>query len=247
MPPTTPSALFDRVLARQPSLPFVSFYDEATGERAELSAKSLANWVAKTHFLLGDSLGLGPGSVAQVALRTDWLSVAVMLGCWSAGLSLRTASGPDDVDADVAFAVPDTVAECRDAAEILAVNPRSLTRSFGPDAPAGTEDFVAAARPQPDSWGSVRTAATAHAPCLGELTAAEVLDRAAARIGDLGLSPAARLLFAVPDEATENSAERLVDTLVLPLVLGGSVVYVANADPATLARRSEQEHAQLIN
>ena len=80
-------ALFATLLAEQPSRPFVTFYDDATGERVELSARSLANWVAKTHFLLLDELGLGVGDTALVALPADWITVPILLGCWSAGLS----------------------------------------------------------------------------------------------------------------------------------------------------------------
>ena len=64
----SPEALFDRLLAADPGRPFVTYYDEASGERSELSRKSLANWVAKTHFLLVDELGLGVGDTAVIAL-----------------------------------------------------------------------------------------------------------------------------------------------------------------------------------
>ncbi len=57
----SPSNSSPAVLAERPGDPLVTFYNDATGERIELSAKSLANWVAKTHFLLLDELGLGPG------------------------------------------------------------------------------------------------------------------------------------------------------------------------------------------
>ena len=75
MHPLTPEALFDRLLADDPGRPFVTYYDEASGERAELSRKSLANWVAKTHFLLQDELGLGVGDTALIALPPHWISV----------------------------------------------------------------------------------------------------------------------------------------------------------------------------
>src|SRR4051812_48467611 len=64
----SPEALFDARLKNDPGSPLVTFYDDATGERAELSAKSLGNWVAKTYSLLSDSLGLGPGDTAQLRL-----------------------------------------------------------------------------------------------------------------------------------------------------------------------------------
>ena len=51
-------ATFADVLARQlrhnPGRPFITFYDDATGERVELSVTTYANWVAKTASLLAD-------------------------------------------------------------------------------------------------------------------------------------------------------------------------------------------------
>ncbi|MDT4914547.1 MAG: hypothetical protein QOC66_3675, partial [Pseudonocardiales bacterium] len=89
---TAPERQFAQLLSRDPSSPFVTYYDEATGERTELSAKSLANWVAKTHHLLGDELGLGVGDTALVAVPAHWISVPMLLGCLTAGLAL-TADG----------------------------------------------------------------------------------------------------------------------------------------------------------
>ena len=66
MAPSSPEQLFGDLLATAPSQPFVTYYDEATGERSELSVKSLANWVAKTHHLLATELGLGAGDHAQI-------------------------------------------------------------------------------------------------------------------------------------------------------------------------------------
>ncbi|HVU92645.1 MAG TPA: TIGR03089 family protein, partial [Jatrophihabitans sp.] len=101
----TPERQFEQLLATEPSRPFVTYYDEASGERSELSAKSLANWVVKTHHLLTTELGLGVGDTALVAVPAHWISVPVLLGCLTAGLEL-TADGP----ADVAFVAPDTLA-----------------------------------------------------------------------------------------------------------------------------------------
>ncbi len=68
---TGAEALFAAVLADQPTRPLVTYYNDASGERIELSARSLANWVAKTHFLLLEELGLGVCDTALVALPAD--------------------------------------------------------------------------------------------------------------------------------------------------------------------------------
>ena len=91
--PTSPEALFDRLLRTDPSVPLLTFYDDSTGERAELSAKSLGNWVAKTHFLLLDALGLSVGEQAAVRLPVHWLAAPILLGCWFAGLGGAQLAG----------------------------------------------------------------------------------------------------------------------------------------------------------
>src|SRR3954466_15202537 len=95
---TVPS-LFAAIVAKDPSLPFLTFYDDATGERTELSGATLANWVSKTANLLVDGCGLGPGDVAAVRLPPHWQTAAVLLGAWTAGLSVAhgepTGAGAD--------------------------------------------------------------------------------------------------------------------------------------------------------
>ncbi|MGF7238961.1 MAG: hypothetical protein ACQSGP_29015, partial [Frankia sp.] len=52
------AAALARRLATDPARPMLTFYDDQTGERTELSATTLDNWVAKTANLLTDSLGV---------------------------------------------------------------------------------------------------------------------------------------------------------------------------------------------
>src|SRR5215468_10131545 len=57
--------LLAKALTRDPARPLLTYYDDATGERAELSAATLANWVAKTANLLQDELAVSAaGGVA---------------------------------------------------------------------------------------------------------------------------------------------------------------------------------------
>ena len=42
------SEILDPLLAANPAGPRITFYDDATGERIELSSVTLANWAAKT-------------------------------------------------------------------------------------------------------------------------------------------------------------------------------------------------------
>lgn len=228
----TPEALFDRLLAADPGRPFVTYYDEATGERAELSRKSLANWIAKTHFLLRDELGLGVGDTALIALPPHWISVPAVLGALAAGLQL-TDAGP----ADVAFASADRLPA--DAADVFLVAPDSAAVGLGDAVPAGANDYVASVRPQPDKWPTVRLEAAPDDPCLPGLTRAEAVALAAQRAGELGADEGARLLST---NGWTDPAD-WVDALFVPLAVGGSVVFVRNADEATVERRLQQERA----
>lgn len=235
----TPEGLFGTLLAAQPSRPFVTYYDEATGERAELSARSLANWVAKTHHLLGDELGLGVGDLALIVLPAHWISVPAVLGCLTAGLALS----PDGSGADVAFASPATLGSCAGVPDVYAIAPQSPASGFRDGVPAGANDYVAAVRPQADVWSGVQFPATANDACLAGLTRRAVVEAARDRAAELGLSAGTR---AICTRDWTGPAD-WIDTLIAPLAVGGSVVYVRNCtDDATLARRTAQEQATAL-
>lgn len=228
MTTTTPEAFFDALMTREPSRPFVTHYDEATGERSELSVKSTANWVAKTHHFLGSELGLGVGDLASVQLPAHWLSVPVLLGCLSAGLALTPA---DDPSAVVGFVAPGASAS---ALDVYAVSAR----------PTGApDDYIGAVRPQADAWGTVRAPGSLGDPCLPGMSRAQVVEAARTRASELGLGAGARVLTTRP----WTSVDDWIDTFFAPLVVGGSLVLVTNCtDDAVLERRMGQERASVL-
>jgi uncharacterized protein (TIGR03089 family) len=239
----SPEALFATIVSTAPSRPFVTFYDDATGERSELSAKSLANWVAKTYFLLTDELGLGPGERALAALPAHWISVPVLLAGWTAGLSLGTGD-PEELDAaQVGFVGPDTIGLAEGIPDVFVIAPQAAAKGFGATPPPGTQDFVTAVRPQPDAWASVSPRAGDEVAAVDGLSRRELVEVARDRAQALQLPTGARLLTTRPWLAATD----WLDALVLPLVLGGSVVIVANADAASVERRAQQERAVVIN
>ncbi|HZB48967.1 MAG TPA: TIGR03089 family protein, partial [Mycobacteriales bacterium] len=63
-----PDALLAAALAGDRAGPLLTFYDDATGERTELSTTTVANWVAKTANLLRDDVGAAPGDRVAVLL-----------------------------------------------------------------------------------------------------------------------------------------------------------------------------------
>src|SRR5687768_3756411 len=68
--------------------PLLTYYDDATGERTELSATALGRWAARTANLLVEGCGLSPGARAAALLPPHWQTAAVLLGTWSAGLTV---------------------------------------------------------------------------------------------------------------------------------------------------------------
>ena len=81
-----PAELLRRRVADDPSNPLVTFYDDATGERVELSARTFDNWVAKTANFLVDGLAAEPGMRAVLVLPPHWQTAVWLMACWSAGL-----------------------------------------------------------------------------------------------------------------------------------------------------------------
>jgi uncharacterized protein (TIGR03089 family) len=229
----TPEQLFADALARNPSRPFVTYYDDGTGERSELSLKSLANWVAKTYHLLVDQLGLDVGATAYLDLPAHWISTAPVLGALAAGLTVDTDPGT----ADVAFVTAETAERATGVPDVFAISTATAAIGFRGEPPAGTEDFVAAVRPQADAWAGVRFRAGADTPAITGRTRAELVADATERAAALGLGQGARVLVT---RSWLGPAD-WIDTLLAPLAVDGSVVYVRNCDAATLDRRAEQE------
>ncbi len=238
-PPAGPEQLFAARLAADPSGPLVTFYDDATGERAELSARSLANWVAKTHFLLLDELGAAPGDRAFVRLPVHWLAAPILLGCWYAGLQVVT----DPADASVAFGDADSLLAALPNPQRLdgafAVSLLSMARPSTP--PPGMADYASSVRPMPDAWREVRAQAGPDDPALAGRTRAELAEASRQAADELGLAPGGRLLWSAPWPEPAD----WIAALLAPLAVGGSVVLVRHPDPARAATRAAAEQVSI--
>ena len=103
---TTFSEVLTRQLRADAGRPFVTFYDDATGERVELSVTTYANWVAKTASLLAEEHDLERGQTLCVDLPTHWLGPVFLGAAWTVGL---VVTGPDDAghDPDAVVCGPD--------------------------------------------------------------------------------------------------------------------------------------------
>jgi uncharacterized protein (TIGR03089 family) len=224
-------------IAADATRPLLTYYDDMTGERTELSGATLDNWVAKTANLLVDGCGLGTGTVAAVALPPHWQSAAVLLGCWSAGVAVSYGRQP----ADVSFTAVDHLDESAPAPErfVLALSPMALPL---PIVPAGFVDFVAEVRGHGDRFPAYPLPGDTPAviePDGTTVTHDGLLRRARARAGSLGVGPGARVLV---DGAAHPDP---VDWLLAPLVAGASTVLCGRLDRAKLAARAQTERVTL--
>lgn len=93
----TPADLLQAELRRDGARPLLTWYDDATGERIELSVATAANWAVKTANLLVDEHGLDAGDVVSLDPASHWLSVVAVLGAWTAGLAVVLNGHAGDV------------------------------------------------------------------------------------------------------------------------------------------------------
>lgn len=233
--PTLSGAILDPLLRADPVGPRITYYDDSTGERIELSAVTLANWAAKTANLLRDELGAGPGSRVAVLLPAHWQTAAVLFGVWWIGAE-AVLDGP----ADIALCTLDRLDEADGLVAggevaVLSLDP------FGrpvPDLPIGVTDYATAVRVHGDQI----VPEPAPGPALAGQSAAQLVAACVQSAAMQGLTPGDRVL----STATWDRPEKLVDGLLAVLSVGGSLVQVANPDAAALQRRVEMEKATRV-
>jgi uncharacterized protein (TIGR03089 family) len=222
----TAASLLAFATASDPAQPVLTWYDDGTGERVELSGLTLANWVAKTANLLVDGCGLGSGDVATVVLPPHWQSAAVLLGCWTAGLSVGDSGA-------VVFAAEPVESTAADRF-LLGLAPMGLPVR-GP-LPPGWLDYIAEVRGHGDHFSPMTPVRPEDAAVAGEPHGALVA-RAAARAADLGIPAGGRVLMDAgghPDP---------VDWLLAPLAARASVVLCKDLDETAREGRAAAEHA----
>jgi uncharacterized protein (TIGR03089 family) len=227
---TLTSALLDPLMAADPMGPRITYYDDATGERIELSTVTLANWAAKTGNLLRDELGAGPGSRVAALLPAHWQTAAVLFGIWWIGAEV-VLSG----DADIALCTADRLPEADDSVGAGEVAVLSLDPFGKPaaDLPVGVTDYATAVRVHGDQIAPERQ----PGPALDGRTVAEVLAAAQASAAAQGFTRDDRVM----STAGWTTADELTDNLLAVYAAGASLVQVANPDAAALDRRREME------
>jgi uncharacterized protein (TIGR03089 family) len=223
---TTFPQVLSALLARDAGRPLVTFYDEATGERTELSVTTYANWVAKVASLLVDELEIEHGGRLRVDLPAHWLAPVVMGAAWAGGLEVVW-----DGAADAVVTGPDGVARWAEEASRIPVVASALLPlavRFPESLPDGVHDLGVEVWSQPDAYVAWPAPADDD-PAVPGLTQDE-LWRAAA-VGS-NVTDGGRLL----SETSPASPSGLA-SLIEPLARSGSMVLVAHA--------SEQRREQI--
>ena len=151
------SALLDPLLRADPAGPRITYYDDATGERIEVSAVTLGNWAAKTANLLRDELGAGPGSRVAVLLPAHWQTAGVLFGIWYIGAEVVIGE-PLPTECDVAMCTADLIgaADETGAAEVVVLSLDPFGKPV-PDLPIGVTDYATSVRVHGDQIVPERT------------------------------------------------------------------------------------------
>ena len=242
--PATPADVLAGVLRRDPAGPLLTHYDDASGERSELSGATLANWVAKTANLLQDEFDVGPGSVVAVSLPVHWQTAAVLLAVWSCGATVvDTATEDDDRlgDVDLVLAAQDRLdaLEDTDGPELMGLSLHPMGLGMAGYAGAA-RDFALEVRVQGDAfraYGVVEPALPGLRAGGLELTLGGLVEAASELAGRLGIVAGDRVLV---DEQTAAEAGP-VAWLLAPLAAGASLVICRHPEEDRLLARAADE------
>lgn len=264
-----PADLLRRRVADDPSNPLVTFYDDATGERVELSARTFDNWVAKTANFLVDGLGAEPGTRAVLVLPPHWQTAVWLMACWSAGIVAEpvdpaevkgragepagaprpypeegAATGDAPYILAAAREVLDDVVDDADAEEIVGLSLHALGAPLA-DCPPGVTDYADEVRGYGDRFAP-GAEVTPETPALSvtnaTFTGGELVAAAREAVEKWELDARDRLLVDVPFTTLDG----VLIALLAPLASGASVIIQRNFDKAAQDRRLAVEHVTVV-
>ncbi|EWT00211.1 hypothetical protein N865_17620 [Intrasporangium oryzae NRRL B-24470] len=221
-----PIEVLARIVASDPGRPRLTWYDDepgpTQGERIELSARVLANWVAKAANLLQDDAAAGPGTTVGLDLPPHWRALYWALATWSVGATV--AVGPAATGADVLVTTsPERAAD--HGGDAILVSLPALARSH-PEAG--------------DSGGAVDEARelSTHGDRFSPMAEAEDADPAL--VGDGADTAYGSLVVPRPDW---GAAPRVVLDDTLPRVLSDALSAWAADGSVVLTRGPERDLA----
>ena len=216
--------LFAAAVRRDGAGPFLTYYDDSTGERIELSTVTTANWVAKTANLLVDEYDLESGETVAIGLPPHWLGVVWALSAWSAGASLTSGTGT------LAITGPDFA--IRGSRETVASALLPLGGRFRSELPEGIQDYGAEVYNHPDVFVPFDPPAPTS-PAYDDLTHEDLIGTA---------EPVTDRILTTRDLVARDG----VGLLVGVISGGGSIVLCRNLDATKLERRVADEKVDRV-
>lgn len=241
----TPWQVLEHLIATDQTAPRVTFYERTPGptqgERIELSAKVLTNWVSKGANMLSEELDVDASSSVVVHLpAAHWRTAYWCLAVWSLGAQVVFVDADDDGalpsapivrEADVL--VTSNPADEVDS-DIVVVTLAMLARRSSAPLPTDAIDEAQ----ELSTFGDVFTPFDVPAPTAAALT---VVTGA----GDERQTSYAELAAPLTEAGRYFLASPSPELLAGVLAGGGSVVLVrGDMEAADLARLLEQESAQ---
>lgn len=223
----------------------ITYYDDATGERAGLSAAEVGRWSAATSALLRDRCGQRAGRQAAVLLPPHWQTAVILLGCWATGVEVSfrgwSTAGltPAGDPLDVSFVAQDRIGNWLDDVP-SAAHQFAVRLGASSPTPAGYDDFESSVRPwlsasPPPARVDPAGRATVSGETYGEYgaVAAAMAEMRGIRRGDRVLVDAA-------------ASEQPLMWLLAPLSAGASIVLCANLDRSRLDQRMAAEQVTAV-
>ncbi len=239
----TPADLLRRALAEDPARPFVTYYDDATGERVELSVATFDNWVAKTANLIQEGLLLEPGARVALALPTHWQAQVWLMACWSAGVVAVPGGDPAGCDAVVTDAAGvETARACPGERVVLSLHPLGLP---SPEPVPGFVEYATEVRQYGDRfipYAPVDPDAPALEVAGRVRSGAELVEQAEHTANQDGWDAGTRVLTTLDLSGWEG----ILGGLLVPLAAGASVVLCRNLNLGKLPERRAAERVTKI-
>lgn len=239
MTETIPAAFSDAV-RRDSAAPLLTFYDDRSGDRTELSGATLDNWVSKTANLLVDGAGLGAGDAVGLLLPPHWQTAAIMLGAFAAGLAVDHGTDPQPVEA--LFSALDSIEQAAawptSERYVTGLLPLALGLHTPPP---GFVDYPTEVRTHGDHFRAIQPVEPDDRALAGpvEISHRELAQDATVRAAELGIGAGDRVLVdadAHPDP---------LDWLFAPLVSGATIVLCVNLDQVGVDHRVTAERVSL--
>ncbi|MDD7963799.1 TIGR03089 family protein [Actinomycetospora lemnae] len=216
---TVTDALLAPWLAGDPARPLITFYDDATGERIELSGATFGNWVAKTANLLRDECDVEPGTPVAVLLPAHWQTAAALCAVWSCGAEAVA----EPAGAEVALADAEHLEAAGAAGLVVGFSLDAFGQGLGDALPRGAVDYATEVRVHGDHFDPL-TPVPDDAPALEGADVATVVAAARERAAALELSPGDRVLSSASWPLATSGG--LVDGFLAVLAAGASLVQV---------------------